>query len=114
MTNVYRSEHPFYTHPCDSLVEDHSRHTIVHQYVGCIKIPSEWVVPANNSAVRVSVPAVVDLVIGSCLWNPDFGYFLITSFDKQGQSVTLERKSNSSIAGTVVPSCTKFIFAPNV
>ncbi len=112
MTTILKSENPYYTHPCDSLTEDHARHVVVHQYVACVRIPSEWSVPSNNSAVRVSLPAVVDVLIGSRLWNPQFGYFLITSFDKQGQTVTLQRQANSSVAGTVVPSCTKFIFTP--
>jgi hypothetical protein len=81
-----------------------------------VRIPNQWAVPANNSGIKLQLPAVVDLVVGSCLWNPDFGYFLITSFDKQGQIVTIERKSTATTAqpGTLVPSCTKFIFAPNI
>lgn len=107
---------PFYTHPCEELTEDHAKHVILHQYVGCVKIPSTWVVPANNSAVRLALPAVVDVLIGCCLWNPYYGYFLVTSFDKQGQTVTLERKPTTTTAapGTTVPMCTKFIFTPNV
>lgn len=107
---------PFYTHPCDELIEDHAKHVLLHQYVGCIRIPSQWAVPNNNSVIRLELPAIVDILVGCCLWNPDYGYFLVTAFDKQGQTVTIERKPGPTTAqpGTVIPSCTKFIFTPNV
>lgn len=115
MVTVLKNQDPYYTHPCEEVTEDHARHVLLHQYVGCVKIPNEWAVPSGTTSARLDLPAVVDLVVGSCLWNPDYGYFLITSFDKKGQTVTVQRKETPTTAGpgTVVPSCTKFIFTPN-
>lgn len=107
---------PFYTHPCYEVTSDHARHMILHQYVACVKIANQWVVPANNVGAWLDLPAVVDVLIGSCIWNPQFGYFLVTAFDKAGQRIMIERKNVASTAepGTNVPMCTKFIFTPNV
>lgn len=104
-------QEPFYTHPCSEVTEDHSRNIILHQYVGCIKIPNQWAIPLDSVAVRLEVPAVVDLLVGSNLWHPEYGYFLITAYDKQGQKVQLQRTSDldNAAPGTVVPGCTKFI-----
>ncbi len=105
---------PYYTHPCSEVKEDHARHVIVHQYVGCVRIPNEWVVPTNDSVTWLQLSAVVDVLVGSCLWHPDYGYFRITAFDARVQKIQLQRVDveGTSPAGTTIPMCTKFIFAP--
>ena len=105
---------PFYTHPCSEVKEDHARHIILHQYVGCIKISNTWAIPTNDSEVTVRVPAVVDILVGCCLWNPEFGYLRVSAYDKFGQTVTLQRleRSDSAAPGKAVPMCTKFIITP--
>lgn len=101
--------YPFYSHPCD-IQEDHARHIVVHQYVACIRVPNVWAVP--ESSVWLEVPALVDALVGSCIWNPDYGYFLITAYDKEAQKILVERLnvSGTALPGVVIPLCTKFIF----
>ena len=102
---------PFYTHPCDSVLEDHSRHVIVHQYVACIKVPEAWAVPSGM--VWLSTPALVDVLVGSCLWHPDYGSFRVVAFDKGAQRIRVQPKSDA-VVGTQIPSCSKFIFIADV
>lgn len=107
---------PFYLNSC--IQQDHSSHVFLHQYIACLRISTEWIVPNDESEVWVEVPALVDVLIGSALWNPDYGYFLITAFDKKAQKLKLERYDTdfTADAGTTIPSCTKFIVVvpPNV
>lgn len=109
-------QEPFYTHPCSEVTEDHARHLIVHQYVACLKIVNEWAVPLNSVAVWVELPAVVDILTDCCLWNPQFGYFIVSAFDKQAQRVQVQRKDviGTAAPGVRIPSCTKFIVTPNI
>lgn len=107
-------QQPHYTHPCSEVLQDHARHVILHQYVACLKISNLWVVPSGTDTTWLDLPAVVDVLPGSCLWNPDYGYFRIVSFDKPGQRVLVQRTSRTTaVAGTVIQSCTRFILAPD-
>lgn len=112
MSNEEMFNYPFYAHPCSEVKEDHARHVIVHQYVGCIKISNQWAVPSNESAVWVTVPALVEVMIGSCLWNPEYGYFRVAAFDSNANKIQLQRldRSDTTLPGRVIPFCTKFIF----
>lgn len=107
----YVSEEPFFTHPCAEQLEDNARHILLHQYVACIKIPNTWAIPTDSTGVILNVPALVDILIGCSIWNPNYGYFLVMSYDKQGQKIVVMNKVlNVNVTpGTVVPSCTKFI-----
>jgi len=109
-------QNPFYTHPCSEVTEDHARHMILHQYTTCLKVVNVWAVPNNDVAVWLTVPAIVDFLVGSCLWNPEYGYFRVTAFDKQAQKVQVQRVDIVATAapGTQVPACTKFIVTVDV
>lgn len=107
---VALTQEPFFTHRCHEVCEDHSTHLVVHQYVGCVKISNAWAVPTGSSQATLKVPALVDILVGSYLWNPDYGSFIVVSFDKQGLSVKVQKDVNNSIAsGTGIPACTKFL-----
>jgi hypothetical protein len=102
----------YYTNACDEVLADHARHLIVHQYVACVKVKNEWAVPQSDELLWLDLPALVDVLIGSCLWNPDYGFFKITAYDRQAHKVQVQRKdvAGTASAGTVIPMCTKFIF----
>lgn len=107
---------PFYTNPCSEVMEDHARHVIVHQYVACVRVSNQWAVPSDGESVWLDIPALVDIQVGSCLWNATFGYFRVVSFDKEANRAAVQRNTNSFNAapGTNVPSCTKFVLAPDI
>jgi hypothetical protein len=106
----------FYSNPCTEVTQDHARHVTLNQYVACIRISNNWVVPLNDTATWLHVPAVVDFLVGCCIWNPEFGYFSVTAFDKNVQKIQIQRKDVETTAapGTPVPGCTKFIITPDV
>jgi len=103
-------QHGFYTNPCGELTQDHARHVIVHQYVGCIKIANSWVIPVGEESASLDVPALVDVLVGSCLWNPEFGTFRIIHYDAGLQKIKVQTTEDSGEPGTLVVSCTSFIF----
>lgn len=107
---------PFYTHPCSELTQDHARNITLNQFVACIRVSNVWAVPLNDTATWLSVPAIVDFLPGCCIWNPEFGYFTVSAFDKQAQKIQVQRKDVPTTAapGTPVPGCTKFIITPDV
>ena len=70
-----------------------------------------WNVPGCASGAVVSVPGLTDVVIGSYIWNPLYGYFEITDFDPVAQHLTVQNncQDGNQPVGTQVPGCTKFI-----
>lgn len=107
-TNQFKE--PFYTVPESEVTEDHARHIILHQYTSCVRVTNQWAVPLDSALVWLDVPAIVDALVGSVMWNPTYGYFKVTAFDKQAQRIQVQRKAQSAAPGTVVAADSRFIF----
>lgn len=107
---------PLFTHPCSEVTEDHARHVILHQYTGCIVVENTWAIPLNSTQVRLSIPAVIDMMVGCCIWNPAYGYFRVVAFDKLAQRIDVVRKQHQQTRdpGVTVPGCTKFIIVADI
>lgn len=100
---------PYYEDPCFQQNQCQGVQYIV-QYTPVIKISNNWAVPEADTVVTLRVPGVTEMLIGSYLWNPDYGFYVIVSFDKDAQSVKLVKTlHNDTEVGTTIPSCTKFI-----
>lgn len=93
--------------------EDHKETVLIQQFYTAVKIANAWNVPECGETAEISVPGVKNIVIGSYLWNEEFGYFEITAFNASTGKVTVINNcnENNAAAGTAVPSCSEFIIS---
>lgn len=88
---------------------------VVSQYSTVISIPTEWAIPEANEVVTLSVNALADILIGSCIWNPTYGFYFVESYDQEAQKIKVRHDPDSSTdIGIVIPSCTKFVVTTSV
>lgn len=104
---------PFYV-AAGSCPEDHTKNIYVNQYAYGIEIQSAWNIPVCGGAAILSVPGAFAVSIGSYIWNANFGYFKVISFDAVAQQISIENPcfADNLPAGTEVPACTTFVIGP--
>lgn len=75
-------------------------------------ISNAWNIPACSASAVLSVPGLETILIGSYLWNPDYGWFRVTAFDSVNFQITVlnECFGDNAVAGTVVPAGAQFVF----
>lgn len=75
-------------------------------------ISNAWNVPACDASAVLSVPGLETVLIGSYVWNPTYGWFLLTAFDSVNFQITVKNLcfSGNAVAGTVVPAGAEFVF----
>jgi hypothetical protein len=107
---VPSSPQPYYA-CAPACKEDNKQKIYITQYSTTVKVVSSWNVPACGEEATVSIPGLTSVVIGSYLWNEQFGYFEVTAFDSGLQQVTILNNCNDGNAtpGTNVPACTLFV-----
>jgi len=91
---------PYYTNDKNSLTQDHASIFRDTQYAAGVRVKEEFVIPALESDVAVTVPELVNLVVGSYLWNPAYGYLKIAHWDSCNLTLGL---LNDDIAGAAIP-----------
>lgn len=90
--------------------ESHVQKITIQQFSADIKIADSWNIPACGESAIVNGISLRAIVVGSYLWNPDFGYFEVTAFNSgTGQMTILNHCTVGNAAvGTNVPACTEF------
>lgn len=100
---------PYYEDPCYQESQNQGV-KILNQYSPVIRIPTAWAVPEGVNLVTLQVVALTDILIGSYIWNPAYGSYLVVSYDPYGSSIKVQKtEDNLTEVGTVIPSCSKFI-----
>lgn len=91
--------------------ENHCQVLINQQFYTALKINNSWNVPDCEGSAQISVTGIKSVLIGSYLWNPNYGYFEIVAFDVDTQQITIQNNCNDGNAavGTQVPSMTLFV-----
>lgn len=71
-----------------------------------------WNIPACDNTATIDTAGLTNVVAGSYLWNPTYGYFQVVSFDSStGEIVVLnECFAENAAPLTVVPAGTTFLF----
>lgn len=77
-----------------------------------LAIQNAWNIPACNASAVLSVTGLTTLLIGTYLYNPEYGWFRVTAFDSVNYQITVlnECFGDNAAAGTVVPAGTQFVF----
>lgn len=78
---------------------------------GSLVVTNSWNIPACGMTAVLSVPRLKVLQLNSYLWNPDYGYFQITSFNSNTGEVVVTNTcvDGNEAPGTIIPASTQFI-----
>lgn len=89
--------------------------TIFQQFKTTVTIANSWNIPACGGSAILQIYGLVDVLVGSYIWNPDYGYFKVQSLNVTNGQLTIENVcvSGNAPAGTTVPANTQFIVATN-
>ena len=100
---------PFYE-CAPSCAESHGKSITIQSFSADVKLIDTWNIPACGESATINSESLRAIVVGSYLWNPDFGYFEVTAFNSGTGQVTLTNHctTGNAAAGTNVPSCTEF------
>lgn len=73
---------------------------------------SSWSIPTCDNTATIETAGLTNVVIGSYLWNPTYGYFQVAAFDSSNGEITVlnECFAENAAALTVVPAGTTFLF----
>lgn len=109
--NIQRASPAPYYACVPSCPEDHAKNTIYQQFYTTIKSSTAWNIPACANTAVIKVPNLASMLVGSYLWNGNYGYFEVTAVDLTLGQVTIKNNCNdgNEPAGTAVPACTDFI-----
>ncbi len=100
---------PFYN-CAPACPENHTQKIVIQSFRADVKIVDSWNVPACDLSAVVNTESLNAIVVGSYLWNPTYGYFLITAFNSGTGQITLLNPcvTGNASPGTQIPACTEF------
>lgn len=109
----YATPQPYYT-TAPVCQEDHQKCIVNSSYVTSLKVANSWNVPDCDGSAILTIKGLTNILVGSYLWNPLYGYFQVISFDASTGNVTIQNNCTAGNAtpGTQVPACVNFIAAP--
>lgn len=74
-----------------------------------------WIVPACGANVTVTSPELADIIVGSQIWSPLYGYYEVVSYNTTTFELVLKNNcvaGNTTVGGTVLAGA-QFIIAAN-
>jgi len=100
---------PFYS-CAPACPESHVQKITIQQFSADIKIADSWNIPGCGEPAVINAISLRAIVVGSYIWNPEFGYFEVTAFNSGTGQITVLNHCNDGNAapGTNVPECTEF------
>lgn len=105
---------PYYEEVSESVVECHK--TVVHQniYAAGVLASEPWNVPEVNEDVAVQLEGVTIIPVGAYLYNPNYGYYLISQWNPKSGQVGLVNDGilGNAGPGTYVPANIPFLITP--
>lgn len=95
---------PYYKEGTASVTQNHSSVFKDTQYAAGVRIIEQFVVPALGTDISINAPNLTDIVVGSYLWSPAYGYLKIVHWDSCTKTLGLlnEDMQGGAIPGTVV------------
>jgi hypothetical protein len=100
-----------YVVDADASQECHTSTVIQQLYVTGLSTKAEVSIPACSGTFVISINGIHSVILGSYLWNPDYGHFKVISFDYATEQITLENEcqDDNAAPGTNIPACTLFL-----
>lgn len=100
---------PYYA--TSKAVQENHNTTIIQQvFVAALSNDNSFNIPACNNTAVITIAGLVKIQIGSYLWNANYGYLKVVSFDYLTSQVTVMNDCSlgSATVGVTVPPCTMF------
>lgn len=91
---------PYYVNDKNSVTQDHAAIFNDTRYAAGVCIPEQFVVPELGEDVAVIAKNLTNIVVGSYLWSPAYGYLKISSWDSCEKVLGL---LNEEISGAAIP-----------
>lgn len=103
---------PYYNQ-APGVEECHKQVVVQQSFVTALSTVSAFNMPACNGTAVITVPGLFRIQVGSYLWNVNYGYLLVLSFDYVNQQITVknECQGGNAAPGTLIPACTMFNIA---
>lgn len=102
---------PYYENVEEETLQDHASVFNDTRYAAAVVVREEFQIPAVGSDIQVCLRDVTNVVVGSYLSHPVYGYLKIVYWDSCSKKVGLlnEGLEGTAPAGTVVSECTGFV-----
>lgn len=112
--NVTSGPKPYYEEVKQNVVENHE--TILQQAIHAVgvRVLDAWNIPQESETVTVRIEEISVIPIGSYLFHPNYGYYLISQWNPKSQQigVTNDSITGNVAVGTFVPARTPFLVSP--
>lgn len=101
---------PYYDNCSTPVQEEHCIPTTVQQFVTALSSASAFVMPACNQTAVITFAGLARMLVGSYLWNPLYGFLVVTGFDPLSGQVRVQNEclTGNAAPGTIIPRCTLF------
>lgn len=80
--------------------EGHGSSTLIKNFDATVKVANSWIVPNCGGSAVLSIVCLSQILVGSYLWNPNYGYFKVVSYNSVTNKVTVQ---NDCIVGNTIP-----------
>lgn len=91
---------PYYKENKNNVTQDHASIFRDTQFAAGIKIIPQFVVPQLGEDIQVSAENIINVVVGTYIWSPEYGYLKISEWNSTTKKIGL---LNEDITGNAVP-----------
>jgi len=104
----------YYSQVQNNVIQNHTEVKYVGLAPASVIINNDWNTPAEGASVAGYLSNVYAVTVGTYLYNPAYGWFLINSWNPQTAVIQIYKDDLAATvpAGTFVPAGTSFIVAP--
>lgn len=101
---------PYYQNTNNAIQEEHCVPTTIKEFATAIATSSISAMPACNKIAILSFPGLFQMLVGSYLWNPAYGFLKVIAVDTLTCQVTIKNECipGNATPGKVIPRCTLF------
>jgi hypothetical protein len=104
----------YYSQVQNNVIQNHTEVKYVGLAPASVIVANDWNTPAEGDSVAGYLSNVYAITVGTYLYNPAYGWFLINSWNPQNAVIQIYKDDLAATvpAGTFVPAGTSFIVAP--
>lgn len=94
--------------------EDHQKCIVNNTFTTTLKVDNSWNIPGCAASAVLTIKGLSNILIGSYLYAPLYGYFQVISFNSATAQVTVQNNctAGNAAVGSTIPACTNFIVTP--
>lgn len=113
-SNITGGPKPYYEEVKESVVQNHE--TVVNHTIHAVgvRVLDPWNIPQKGESVTVAIESISVVPLGSYLFHPSYGYYLISSWNPKTQQISITNDGivGNTGEGSFVPARTPFLVSP--